>query len=449
MSDPAIERLNYFNGQRLEAGDFRLEQDYYINVRRWLNRALFTPGIAVGLEVSVKTGDAHTVLVDPGLALDALGREIILVDQVSLAVTGLATNPGDPVVGNYLVIEYAEEAVSTIVDGCPVRLTVPFPASEDITWGAPSRILAQPKLGWQNQWPKLDPKKPEDYKIVLAQVELDNSCAVRSIRAFVRQYVGALQPDRVRALSIEGEKDIDSNNPKELHFHIEGGHLDRAALYLQGAKFSTLYYTQLGEHQHKVSVSTQNATVSLNHAHDFGPLNTESSGTHDHQIKASVAGTDTSLHGIRIEKEDTPSVSLTPIAGGRANMEVVKDGSHIHALAKSKTSSVDLPHTHPVTGNTDKTGVNAGPLSTAALAYVNALRIAFDGLDITGNVLALVTTMTQLGDGTPGHAFITDGTGEIDLRRIAGVDLSPTKPHTLTFSVGAGGGKIHYNLYIG
>src|SRR5205823_2339858 len=115
-----------------------------------------TPGIAKGLEVSVKPGDPHphTVLVDPGLALDGLRREIILVDQIEVPVTGLPSNQGDPVFGNYLVIEYQEEAVAVVLDGCSVRLSAACRATEDKSWGAPSRILAQPKLSIQNEWPK-------------------------------------------------------------------------------------------------------------------------------------------------------------------------------------------------------------------------------------------------------------------------------------------------------
>ena len=51
MNEKPLERLNYFNGQRLQAADFKLEQDYHMRVRRWLNRSLYTPGIASGLEV--------------------------------------------------------------------------------------------------------------------------------------------------------------------------------------------------------------------------------------------------------------------------------------------------------------------------------------------------------------------------------------------------------------
>src|SRR5438094_368397 len=44
MSEKPLERLNYYNGQRLEARDLKLEQEYHIRVRRWLNKSLYTSG---------------------------------------------------------------------------------------------------------------------------------------------------------------------------------------------------------------------------------------------------------------------------------------------------------------------------------------------------------------------------------------------------------------------
>jgi hypothetical protein len=77
----AIKRLHYFNHQFLVEADFTDEQTYHLDMRRRLNRLLYTFGIAEGLEVA-KSAD-KTVTVRPGVALDRLGREIIVeVDHV-------------------------------------------------------------------------------------------------------------------------------------------------------------------------------------------------------------------------------------------------------------------------------------------------------------------------------------------------------------------------------
>src|SRR3954462_15690854 len=72
MTEKPVERLNYYNGQRLEASDLKLEQEYHIRVRRWLNKSLYSAGIARGLEVrdqkKVDPNDpsAPVVVVGPG-----------------------------------------------------------------------------------------------------------------------------------------------------------------------------------------------------------------------------------------------------------------------------------------------------------------------------------------------------------------------------------------------
>ena len=62
-SEQPISRVNYFNGQRLEAADFRAEQDYQIAVRRKLYSALYSVGIVQGLEVTKHPTDQHKVIV--------------------------------------------------------------------------------------------------------------------------------------------------------------------------------------------------------------------------------------------------------------------------------------------------------------------------------------------------------------------------------------------------
>jgi hypothetical protein len=48
MNEKPIERMNYFNGQRLEADDFQVEQEYHVRVRRWLNKSLYSAASPVG-----------------------------------------------------------------------------------------------------------------------------------------------------------------------------------------------------------------------------------------------------------------------------------------------------------------------------------------------------------------------------------------------------------------
>lgn len=79
MNEPITElsRINFFHGRLLSADDLAHEQQQ-ARARQWLhNRLLHGHGVVTGLEVTV-VGD-H-VEVAPGVALDPLGREIVLGD---------------------------------------------------------------------------------------------------------------------------------------------------------------------------------------------------------------------------------------------------------------------------------------------------------------------------------------------------------------------------------
>ena len=199
-----LERLNYFNSQRLEAIDFRLEQAYHMRVRRELNRALYSFGIGTGLEVRPHPTDLHAVEVGPGLALDPFGREIILFEPRTVKVCGTPRRADGVTFGNYLVIAYREEKVAPQSDGCAVvgvyptgtdpcacKGTSPLKTnrcggecrggcgggscgggcecgateSQAYAWGAPSRIRSEPMLMFQDAWPA-----ETSGKLILAQV---------------------------------------------------------------------------------------------------------------------------------------------------------------------------------------------------------------------------------------------------------------------------------------
>jgi len=74
-----LRRVSYFEGQRLGAGDFQVEQDYLLGRLARRNRLLHGDGIVDGLAVAIDAdadGKAPRIVVAPGLAFDKLGREI-------------------------------------------------------------------------------------------------------------------------------------------------------------------------------------------------------------------------------------------------------------------------------------------------------------------------------------------------------------------------------------
>src|SRR5262252_2770057 len=106
-----IERLQFFNGQRLFASDLQGIEEFNREMRWLHNKSLHQPGIGNGYAVTGKKGDRE-VTIGPGYAIDALGREIVLgQDQIE---------PVPPVAGES--------------DGSPVSydLTVSYPPDADL-----------------------------------------------------------------------------------------------------------------------------------------------------------------------------------------------------------------------------------------------------------------------------------------------------------------------------
>lgn len=87
------QRNNYFYGKLLDVPHFQMEQDYF-NRKRWLlNRLGLGEGVLCGLNVAAKNGQVY---ISPGVAIDALGREIIVPESVSLDPRALTDECGKP-----------------------------------------------------------------------------------------------------------------------------------------------------------------------------------------------------------------------------------------------------------------------------------------------------------------------------------------------------------------
>src|ERR1041385_9007350 len=83
MTDQTPKRPNFFAGKLLSADDLALEQNYFLNKSKRHNRFLHGFGIVSGLHVDLSSGK---IAVDPGIALDCEGNEIVLSVKQVLAV---------------------------------------------------------------------------------------------------------------------------------------------------------------------------------------------------------------------------------------------------------------------------------------------------------------------------------------------------------------------------
>jgi hypothetical protein len=84
MSD-TIERVLYYDRELLRGFDFTADQTYHIEMRRRLNLALHLRGIASGLELMPVADTGGLFCVNPGMAIDGYGREIVLFERYVLS----------------------------------------------------------------------------------------------------------------------------------------------------------------------------------------------------------------------------------------------------------------------------------------------------------------------------------------------------------------------------
>lgn len=102
-----IERPNYFTGEALLTDDFICEQQYQMTMLASHNASLHTYGIAQGLAVSRLPSTTDNPLVQlkvtGGMAIDALGRQIILLQPAVMTLDAV-----DPGITYFITINYHE-----------------------------------------------------------------------------------------------------------------------------------------------------------------------------------------------------------------------------------------------------------------------------------------------------------------------------------------------------
>ena len=101
-------RVNYFHGRLLTADDLASEQAATRGLRWLHNRQLHGDGVVTGLDVTVEDGSLH---VSPGMAIDALGREVILTERRCLDASTVTPDSHGRV---QVVIAWAEEPADEV-----------------------------------------------------------------------------------------------------------------------------------------------------------------------------------------------------------------------------------------------------------------------------------------------------------------------------------------------
>ncbi|MES2040410.1 MAG: hypothetical protein V4495_21530 [Pseudomonadota bacterium] len=105
MNSLRIERPHYFTGEALLTDDFVCEQSFQMGMLATHNASLYTYGIATGLVVSEPEANngVQQVQVSAGVAIDQLGRQIILLQKMALPLNDI-----QPSTTYFITINYAE-----------------------------------------------------------------------------------------------------------------------------------------------------------------------------------------------------------------------------------------------------------------------------------------------------------------------------------------------------
>jgi hypothetical protein len=103
-----VERLRFFDGQRLLASDLQGIEAFHSEMRWLHNRSFHQPGIGNGYAVTGER-DAREIRIGPGYALDALGREIVLTHEQVEPIPPVAGEVDGQSVFYDLVVSYDED----------------------------------------------------------------------------------------------------------------------------------------------------------------------------------------------------------------------------------------------------------------------------------------------------------------------------------------------------
>ena len=113
----SLKRPRFFNGRLLRAEDLKLEQEYHREKSKLHNRSLHGFGIISGLKVTTSAGQ---IVVEPGLALDCEGNELVITTAQSIVAPTT-----DDRASAYVNVSYCEEETD------PVPAVPNAPASTD------------------------------------------------------------------------------------------------------------------------------------------------------------------------------------------------------------------------------------------------------------------------------------------------------------------------------
>ena len=90
------ERNHFFYGMLMGAGEFQKDQSYFNHKRSLINRFVLGSGVVCGLNVVQDSETPGMLRIEPGLALDASGNEIVVAAPVTIDPRRHTNDRGEP-----------------------------------------------------------------------------------------------------------------------------------------------------------------------------------------------------------------------------------------------------------------------------------------------------------------------------------------------------------------
>lgn len=107
-----FQRNRYYSGKLLTSADFQAEQDYFNNKSRFMNNMMYGSGVLCGLGVVAL--DDTSLLIESGVAIDGLGREIIQDTSLVRKLSAIEGYDSLTTKEACLCIKYSEEKVHSV-----------------------------------------------------------------------------------------------------------------------------------------------------------------------------------------------------------------------------------------------------------------------------------------------------------------------------------------------
>ncbi|HEX3151496.1 MAG TPA: hypothetical protein VHR66_25690 [Gemmataceae bacterium] len=210
---PPIERLRYYDGEYLRAFDFADEQTYHLEMRRRLNMALHLSGIVEGLDFSQDppppaTGVAVQWSINPGMAIDPYGREIVVFASFVLDEEFLAANKNVTSADEYaLWLRYGKKAVTPPSAGYATCNS----SNEYTRWEEGFSVVLLPKGGAPRPDPALTDPLSDDPAADQVGVQLG---VVTVMGSFGALYVSNVVPANRSYIGLRAQR-IELPNPAD------------------------------------------------------------------------------------------------------------------------------------------------------------------------------------------------------------------------------------------